>query len=132
MRLTIVATATLLLASCISSSTKSQFQTERAACSVQPELIGQWKNRRQSNLGPGSMTLTLGCDCRYTMRVSLMFAKINEAGEFRVEGDRIVMSRSDKSETAWPYQFVGNDLQLTEAADEAYAYKLVKKVPCSS
>lgn len=131
MRLTVAVAATLLLASCLSSSTASRFQTEREACSVQPELIGQWKSRRPSQLGPATMVLTLGCDCRYTMRVSGLFGRINEDGEFRVDGVRIVMSRS-KTESAWPYQFTGDDLLLTEAADETHEYKLVKKLRCPS
>jgi hypothetical protein len=131
MRLTVVLAATLLLASCLSSSSKSHFQTEHEACSVQPELVGQWKSRRPSQLGPATMVLTLGCDCRYTMRVSGLFGRITEDGEFRAESDRLVMSRS-KSETAWPYQFAGDDLLLTEAADEAHAYKLVRKLRCPS
>jgi hypothetical protein len=65
------------------------------------------------------------------MRVSGLFGRITEDGEFRTESGRLVMSRS-KSETAWPYRLAGADLLLTEAADEAHAYKLVKKLRCPS
>lgn len=65
------------------------------------------------------------------MRVSLMFGRITEDGEFRTEDDRIVMSRSN-SETVWPFRFDGDKLLLTEAADETHEYKLVKRLSCSS
>jgi hypothetical protein len=115
--------ATLVLCTaCISSNTTSSFTTDRGACNTRPDLAGEWRNTRSSQLGRATMTITLGCDCRYTTRVSLLFGRIHESGEYRIEGDRIVFSRSTTAQE-WPFVLDGETLTLTEAANERHVYK---------
>ncbi|HYC58087.1 MAG TPA: hypothetical protein VEK79_00830 [Thermoanaerobaculia bacterium] len=117
---------------CVSSHTQSRFHAARGACSVSPEMLGQWTSSRPSQLGSAKMTLTLNCDCSYTMRVAAAIARITEDGEFRAEGDRLVMSRSSGSETTWPYRIENGKLHLTEHENETHEYQLVKKVQCAA
>lgn len=82
-----------------------------------------------TQLGPASAVLRLGCDCRYSMRVTLTFGRIREDGEYRVEDGQIILSRS-KGETPWPYTLREHALTLTEYQNETHEYRLVKQVSC--
>ena len=130
-RITVLLIAVAFTA-CVSSRTQSRFQTDRGACSVGAEMLGQWTSSRSSQMGSATMNLTLNCDCRYTMRAAVAIARITEDGEFRVEGDRLVMSRSNGSETTWPYRMENGKLHLTEYENETHEYQMVKKVACSA
>lgn len=113
------------------SHTQSKFQAARGACNFPAEMAGRWTSSRPSQFGPANMTLTLRCDCRYTMRAAAAIVRVTEDGEFRLEGDHLVMSRSNGSETSWPYRFENGALHLTEAADETHEYRLVEKIACA-
>ena len=82
-----------------------------------------------TQLGPASALIRLGCDCRYSMRATLVFGRIREDGEYRVEDGKIIFSRS-KDETAWPYALRSQTLMLTEYQDETHEYRLVKQTSC--
>jgi hypothetical protein len=111
----------LALTGCMSLG-PSRFTSDRGACATRPDLVGEWRSSRSSQVGSSSMTLTLRDDCRYTMHVGLTFGRIKEEGEYRIEGDRIVLSRTNGSTTSWPFVLDGETLRLTEAEGETHEY----------
>lgn len=120
----------LACASCVSSSSSS-FQSDHGTCQPRPELAGEWQSRRGSQLGRAAVTITLDCDCRYSLKISSWLVRIRERGEYRVDHDRIVFSRSS-AETTWPFQYADGHLQLTEAAGETYEYRRTKAGNCDA
>lgn len=120
----------LVSAACFSSSGKSQFVTEHGDCVIPPELIGRWKASAASQLGPATTTMTLGCQCHYTMRISLLYARFHEEGEYRVEDGHLVLSR-ETTETKWPFTFEGGKLLVTEGHDDIREYQQVEKLVCT-
>lgn len=117
-------------AACVSSMGKSQFVTEHGECVIPPELVGRWKASTLSQLGPATTTMTLGCQCRYTMRVSLLYARFHEEGEYRVEDGLLVLSR-EAAETKWPFTFEDGKLLVTEGRDDVREYQQVEKLVCT-
>jgi hypothetical protein len=120
----------LLLAACASSHSQSSFATAPAACSVQPQLAGEWRDWRMSQLGPARMVFSFGCDCRYTTHAFVALTRIAEEGQYRVENGSIVLSRATGETTTWPYRFVGEKLVLEEAAGETHEYTRTKSAVC--
>jgi hypothetical protein len=114
----------LLGMSCASTSSVSDFAGSRGVCTTDPQLAGEWHNRRTTQLGPATMTIELGLDCRYSTRISSLLGKFAERGEYRIEDGHLVFSRSN-GETSWPYVLDGDRLRLTEAENEVHEYRRV-------
>ena len=121
---------TLFAMGCASSRLTSRFSNDRGACEVPAELLGEWRSRRMTQIGPGSMAVTLDCNCRYTTSVRMALGHIVEEGEYRVQGDTLVFSRSSGGEISWPYTFDGEKLVLVEAAGESHPYTRTKRIEC--
>ncbi len=129
--------APLLLTSCMSLDLPLPLpRLDEETCSAAKDLLGNWRSRRITQLGPASVNLTLGDDCRFTMRIQMLFANITEQGNYKVDGDRLRLIRSNNTETVWPIRRDGKGrLQVQEAPDEWHTYTqraCASFWPCSS
>lgn len=118
----IVAILALLISTSCSNLGRSSLHSDRGSCVPHPELAGIWRSHRHSQLGTGTATLKLHCDCRYSMTISLTFARITEEGEYRILNDQLILSRA-KRDTSWPFRLAGETLVITESETETYEYK---------
>ena len=99
----LVLLAPLALTSCMSLDMPLPLpRLDETTCNAAKDLLGNWRSRRLTQLGPASVNLNLGDDCRFTMRIQLLFGDITEQGRYAVEGDRLRLIRNNKTETAWP------------------------------
>lgn len=121
--------APLALTSCISLPLPFPALDE-GTCAVAKDLLGRWRSRRLTQLGPASVNLELRDDCRFRMRIQLPFARIVEDGYYKVDGDNLRLTRSNKSETVWPIRRDDKGrLLVREAENEWQAYT---HHPCAS
>ncbi len=127
----LVLLAPLLLTSCMSLDLPLPLpRLNESTCSAAKDLLGNWRSRRITQIGPASVNLTLGDDCRFTMRIQLLAGNITEQGNYAVEGDRLRLTRSNKSETVWPIRRDSKGrLQVQEAPNEWHTYT---HHPCAS
>ena len=68
------------------------------------------------------MSFTFRRDCTYESHVQLLWMRINERGQFRALGGRMIFERPH-GPMSWPYRIEEGKLWLTEAARETYAYR---------
>jgi hypothetical protein len=92
-------------------------------CVIDPALVGTWTDSRMSQLGPGWAKFTFRCDCSFSTRIQLLFARITESGQYRASGGQIQFERASGGGSPLPYRFDGGRLHLTEYASETYEYK---------
>ena len=111
----------LVLASCISVRPQLPQRVNAAACKS-ADLTGEWYDRRATQVGPAWVKLVLRPDCRFTMRMQLLFARIVEDGVYAIEGDVLRFSRTS-SDTVWRFRREKNQLLIEEAAGEWHIYK---------
>ncbi len=120
---------------------KGAAAAEEAAgsCELDERLLGVWRNVRSSQLGSAKMRFRFGCDCSYETRITLFWGlfRAKESGPIRTAEQAIVFGRvrgrepNSDYETAWPYEFVGSDLLLSEGDEQAHRYRKVADVrPC--
>jgi hypothetical protein len=118
------------LGACASSTLPSlRFSPE--ACVVDPRIPGTWKSSRFSQLGPAWMSFTFTCDCRFDARVQLLWMRINERGQFRTTGDRVVFERPSGT-MSWPYRIEQGALWLTEGPDDTHRYNQERVASCGA
>jgi hypothetical protein len=132
MFVTLVATG--LLTACTSSSLPPErleaARLESARCKTDPRLAGTWSSYRTSQLGPGWMRFTFGCDCTYSSRVQLLWMRISERGIYHLEDGEIVLERPGGETTRWPVELDGERLSLEEAPGEVHAYERKGRLAC--
>jgi membrane associated rhomboid family serine protease len=116
--------APLLLASCISANNPT-----RVTGCTPGEVAGTWDDFRMTQLGPAWAHLSLGCNCRYSLRLQLLFLRFAEDGSYKVEGNTIRLIRPN-SDTLMPFEVHGNKLTLQEHATERHVY--TRTSPCAS
>ncbi|HEX2121015.1 MAG TPA: hypothetical protein VHL59_05165, partial [Thermoanaerobaculia bacterium] len=124
LRATALVLAPLLLASCISAS-----HPARVLGCAPGEVAGTWDDFRMTQLGPAWVHLSLECNCRYSLRMQLLFVRIAEDGSYEVEGDEIRLLRPN-GDTIMPFEVDGNRLRLQEHASERHVY--TRSDPCAS
>ena len=117
----------LLAAGCAASS-----RAASRGCAIEPGLAGTWTSTRATQLGPGEVTLTLGCDCRYESRVIVLGRTIDERGTFAAAGQALAFGRQSGATTTWPYRLDGGRLMLTEHPTETHAYERVSAETCDA
>ncbi len=116
--------APLLLASCISANNPT-----RVTGCTPGEVAGTWDDFRMTQLGPAWAHLSLGCNCRYSLRLQLLFLRFAEDGSYKVEGNTIRLIRPN-SDTLMPFEVHGNKLTLQEHPTERHVY--TRTSPCAS
>jgi rhomboid family GlyGly-CTERM serine protease len=116
--------APLLLASCISANNPT-----RVTGCMPAEVAGSWDDFRMTQLGPAWVHLSLGCNCRYSLRLQLLFLRFAEDGSYKVEGNTIRLIRPN-SDTLMPFEVHGNKLTLQEHPTERHVY--TRTSPCAS
>ena len=79
------------------------------ACTVDPTVVGTWTDRRLTQLGPAWTRLSLECDCRYAVRIRVLFMRIDERGDYRIADGAIRFARQETT-TRWPYRVDGDQL----------------------
>ena len=72
-------------------------------------------------LGPAWVRMSLGADCRFRMRIQLLFGRIVETGLYAT-ADGVVSFDRRSTTTRWPYRMNGGRLEITEAPSERYVY----------
>ena len=77
------------------------------------------------------MSFTFECDCRYEAHVQLLWMRINERGQFRTIGDRIIFERPSGT-LSWPYRVEQGTLWLTERPNQTYRYRHALVTGCGS
>ena len=118
----------LLLTSCVSIPLTAPVLGGES-CSVAKDLLGRWRSHRLTQLGPASVDLVLGDDCRFSMRIALPFARIEEEGTYEVENDELRFRRRN-GETVWPIRRNPRGrLLLEEGPGEWHTYT---HDPCAS
>ena len=116
-----------LLASACAASSRGPVRT----CAMDPGLAGKWTSSRATQMGPATMNVELGCDCRYESRAIVLGQTIEERGAFRVTENAIVFERETGQRTTWPYRFDGDRLLFTEHPTETHAYRRVSAASCA-
>lgn len=119
----VLAVAAAVLASgCISTAT-APAHLGPLFCRADPELVGTWRSPRMTQLGPGAMTFTLGCDCTYVATARALFVVHREKGRYWSERGRLSLSRANGSITTWPFTIEDGRLLLEESAGEVHRYE---------
>ncbi len=118
MRLVLCALFSLSLAACVTAGRAVRIDS----CRDDPALHGSWRSYRMSQLGPAWIDITFADGCRYRTTARLLFMRSRENGNYRVEGDVIVFTRSS-GETRWPYRLEGERLLLQESPEEKHVYE---------
>src|SRR5436190_23312527 len=93
--------AALALTACVSSGGRA---TRVATCADDPALRGSWRSYRLSQLGPAWINITFDCGCVYRSTAQLVFSRVKEEGNYRVEGGVVVFTRANGRETRMPYR----------------------------
>ena len=93
-----------------------------AACTVDSSLVGEWTDRRMTQLGPAWMKLSLHGDCRSTIRAQLLWMRIARHAPYRVT-DGAILFQQVAGETRWPFRVAGDRLYVEEFAGEHHAYR---------
>ena len=81
-------------------------------------------------MGPGTISFSFDCDCRYESRILVLGQTIDERGVYEVTGDAIAFGRESGQITTWPYQLEGDRLLLTEHPTETHVYRRVSATTC--
>jgi hypothetical protein len=115
----------LLAAGCAASS-----RAGSRACAIEPALAGTWTSTRATQMGPGTISLSFDCECRYASRILVLGQTIDERGVYEATGDAIAFGRESGQITTWPYRLEADRLLLTEHATETHAYQRVSAVVC--
>lgn len=125
-----VALAVVASSSCVSLG-RSSFEGRRGPCLSRREITGEWRSRRNSQLGAATVTLKMDCDCRYRMVIATRIGRITEEGEYRTHQDQLVFSRG-KGDTSWPFRIAGETLVLIEGETDVYEYQRISRSSCAT
>ena len=110
----------LVLTSCVSIPLPLPRLSEKT-CSTAQDLLGTWRSRRITQVGPVAVKLELRDDCRFVMRLDLPFGESREEGTYAVERDQLRLKRA-KGETVWAYRRENGRLMLREGPNEWRTY----------
>lgn len=100
-------------------------------CVIDRALVGTWTDSRMTQMGPGWMKVSLGCDCRYTSRAQLLFLRVTERGQYRAIGGQIFFEQASRQFVA-PYELDGDRLRLTEHPTETHTYRRRSRPACTA
>lgn len=95
--------------------------TQPASCATDARVVGAWTDARMTFLGPAWVKMALGADCRYTMRIQMLFARIVETGHYTAS-DGVLNFERRSTTTRWPYRVDGGRLEIREAPEERHIY----------
>lgn len=115
-----VVVAPLLLTSCVSIPLPLPRLGEET-CAAAENLLGNWRSRRITQVGPVAVNLELRDDCRFVMRIGLPSGETREEGTYAVERNQLRLRRR-QGETVWPYKRERGRLVLQEGPNEWHAY----------
>jgi hypothetical protein len=106
---------------CVSSRMPAS-RVPSAQCLFDPGIAGTWTDRRITQLGPAWVRLDLDCDCRYAMRIQLLWFRFTEQGLYRAAGNALTFERASGRVTVMPCRRDGTDLALSEGGSEVHRY----------
>jgi hypothetical protein len=91
-------------------------------CVVDPALAGTWTDTRLTQLGPVWEKVTFNCDCTFTMRAQLLWARFTDRGLYGATGAVLHIGRTS-GVLRWPYRIDGDTLHMTQAPGEVITYQ---------
>jgi rhomboid family GlyGly-CTERM serine protease len=108
--------APLIFASCVALQTPPpDTRLPMAACSS-IDIVGVWRSRHMTQLGPAWSELMFLRDCRFFGRDQVLWARFGESGNYAIEG-KTIRFKSGKRERVVKFELDGEKLTIDDHGD---------------